>query len=101
MSEMRIQGFDPKSLQSMKPEPGGDGTRAAKSFGQTLWQAVEKVNHLQHQADQAIQDLAVGRRRTLHETMIEVERASIAFQFFLSVRNKAMTAYQEIMRMHF
>ena len=51
------------------------------------------------QSDQAIQKLATGENRNLHETMIAVEKASISFLFMSQVRNKALEAYQEVMRM--
>jgi len=54
---------------------------------------------MQMQSDQAIQQLSTGENRNLHETMIAVEKASISFQFMSQIRNKALEAYQEVMRM--
>jgi flagellar hook-basal body complex protein FliE len=94
-----INQIDPKQLHSLTPkvEPEENG----KSFLDSLSGAVDRVNKLQLDANQAMEDLAVGRRKTLHETMIQVEEASIAFNLFMAVRTKVMTAYQEVMRMHF
>ena len=47
------------------------------------------------------QTYATGRRKTLHETMIQVEEAQIAFNMLMAVRRKLVDAYQEIMRMRF
>ena len=44
-------------------------------------------------------DLASALARELHEVMLAVEKANISFQFLTQVRNKAMEAYQEIMKM--
>jgi flagellar hook-basal body complex protein FliE len=72
-----------------------------KSFTDTLKDSVAKVEQMQQTANQSVTDLAVGRTKTLHETMISVEQASISMNMLLAVRNKVVSAYQEIMRMQF
>lgn len=67
--------------------------------GKFFQELVGKVNEMSLQSDQAIQQLVTGENRNLHETMIAVEKASISFTFMTQVRNKALEAYQEIMRM--
>lgn len=67
--------------------------------GKFFSELVSKVNDLQTKSDTAIQGLASGENKNLHEVMISMEKASISFQFMSSVRNKAMEAYQEVMRM--
>ena len=69
------------------------------SFGKFLEEMVGKVNDLQQNADQAIKSLATGESKGLHEVMLAVEKSSISFQMLTQVRNKAVEAYQEIMRM--
>jgi flagellar hook-basal body complex protein FliE len=68
-------------------------------FGDLLGKMVGKVNDLQHNADSSIQSLATGESKGLHEVMLAVEKASVSFQMLTQVRNKALEAYQEIMRM--
>ena len=68
-------------------------------FGKLMEEMVGKVNDLQVNADQSIQSLATGQGKGLHEVMLAVEKASISFQMLTQVRNKAVEAYQEIMRM--
>lgn len=67
--------------------------------GKFFSELVSKVNDLQAQSDQAIQGLASGENKNLHEVMISMEKASISFLFMSQVRNKAIEAYQEVMRM--
>jgi len=43
--------------------------------------------------------MVTGESRDLHEVMLAVEKANISFQFLTQVRNKALDAYQEIMKM--
>jgi flagellar hook-basal body complex protein FliE len=49
--------------------------------------------------DQSIQQLALGGTDNLHQVMITLERTRLAFELALQVRNKALEAYQELMRM--
>ena len=67
--------------------------------GKFFKELVGKVNEMSLNSDQMIQKLATGENRSLHETMIAVEKASISFQFMSQIRNKALEAYQEVMRM--
>ena len=78
-------------------KPAADST-ADKAFSQILDQSVGKVNRLQNSADKAINDLTTGNRGDLHQTMIAVEKASIAFELMLQIRNKIVTAYETVMR---
>jgi flagellar hook-basal body complex protein FliE len=82
--------------------PGVSGAKsvsAPEGAGKFFSELVSKVNDLQTQSDQAIQGLATGENKNLHEVMITMEKASISFQFLAQVRNKAVEAYQEVMRM--
>ncbi len=74
-------------------------TSPVEGFTQLLGNMVNKVNDLQNQADTAVQKLATGESKGLHEVMISMEKSSISFQFLTQVRNKALDAYHEIMRM--
>ena len=51
------------------------------------------------EADVAIQDFATGDTRNIHETMIAVGKADLAFRLTMQVRNKMVEAYQEVMRL--
>ncbi len=70
-----------------------------KSFGEMLTGSIAEVNRLKMEADQATKDLVAGEKKDIHQTMIALEKASISFQLIMQVRNKVITAYQEIMRM--
>jgi flagellar hook-basal body complex protein FliE len=72
---------------------------AVEGAGKFFSELVSKVNDLQTQSDQAIQGLASGENKNLHEVMISMEKASVSFLFMSQVRNKAIEAYQEVMRM--
>lgn len=72
---------------------------ANKSFTEMLSDSIKKVEDLQREADKSMIDLATGKTDNVHETMIAVNKAEIAFQLMTQIRNKAIEAYKEIMRM--
>ncbi len=93
------QGFGPNLLHTLSRRSMPDEN--TKGFLEHMKESVQRVETEQMKADQAIQDLASGKRKSLHETMIQVEKAGISFQLLMAVRGKVVTAYQEVMRMHF
>ena len=96
---MEINGIG-SGLGAAFPEVSeAKSTSAVEGAGKFFSELVSKVNDMQVQSDQAIQGLATGENKNLHEVMISMEKASISFQFLSQVRNKAVEAYQEVMRM--
>ncbi|KYD09429.1 flagellar hook-basal body complex protein FliE [Caldibacillus debilis] len=79
--------------------PSPETQRTEQSFASFLKDAINKVNELQVQSDQMTEKLALGQDVELHQVMIAAEKASIALQATLEIRNKVIEAYQEIMRM--
>jgi len=70
-----------------------------KNFGEFLTEALGEVNNLQHQSAKASFDLAAGKLQDVSQVTIAAEKASIAIQLTMQVRNKMIDAYQEVMRM--
>ena len=69
------------------------------SFGSLLARSIDDVNRLHAAADNAVQKFAAGKQKNIHETMIALEKADVAFQLLIQVRNKIISAYETIMRM--
>lgn len=69
------------------------------SFKEMLAGALAEVQNLQVEADNTIKKLAAGEITDVTEAMVAVEKADLAFQTMMTVRNKVVTAYEEIMRM--
>lgn len=84
------------SKQRVQPDIGDS---KVPSFSETLNQAVGKVNQLQQEADIKMQKLATGETSDISDVMISAEKADIALKLMVSVRNKMIDAYQEIMKM--
>jgi flagellar hook-basal body complex protein FliE len=72
---------------------------AIPGFSDTLINSIKEANDLQMQAQEAMENLSTGRSQNIHETLLAIEQAEIAFKMMTQVRNKVMAAYQEIMRM--
>lgn len=70
-------------------------------FANELKAKIQEINTLQNDSDQRIQDGAVKGATNIHETMIQLEKADISLRMMTRVRDKALSAYQEIMRMQF
>ncbi|MDC8444833.1 MAG: flagellar hook-basal body complex protein FliE [Nitrosomonas sp.] len=81
-----------------RPEAENDTVKV--DFGETLKAAVDKTNNLQQTAEQMTRDFVSGESNAhLHDVMISLQKANITFQGMVQVRNKLVTAYQEIMNM--
>jgi len=79
--------------------PQGPGGAGHPSFKDVLMENIEQVNKLQQDAEQAIEDLHSGRRDDAAAVLIAKQKADIAFQMLLQVRNKMVDAYDEIRQM--
>jgi flagellar hook-basal body complex protein FliE len=71
------------------------------SFSEFLEAKIQETNQLQVEADQVVSSVATGKSHNLHEMMIALDRADVSFRLMTKVRNKAVEAYQEVMRMQF
>ena len=68
------------------------------SFGDYLKDALDKVNDLQVQSEEYKKLSATGELDNLHDVSSAAEKAGTALDLLLSVRNKVVEAYKEIMR---
>jgi flagellar hook-basal body complex protein FliE len=90
------------SVNTQFIKPAVDSAQAKPvqgSFGDTIKKAITQVNDSQQTADTLATKLAAGDAVEVHQAMIAMQKASMALQFTVQVRNKVIEAYQEIMRM--
>jgi flagellar hook-basal body complex protein FliE len=73
-----------------------DAASGEADFMGTLRNAMEQVNQLQSEADGKVTQLLNGNGQDVHSAMIAVEKASLAFQMMVQVRNKIVQAYQQV-----
>lgn len=96
---MKLDAIDATLTRTMSlPQPGIETNSRSSSFLSYLNDALKEVNSLQKQAAQGAQKLALGDQDYLHNTMLAYEKASLALQLTIEIRNKLVEAYQEIMR---
>jgi flagellar hook-basal body complex protein FliE len=86
----------PLSAAASASDSAGQGP-----FGDLLKDAVGHANQLEEQARAAITGLMTGTGVDVHQAMIASEKASMAFEMVLAVRNKAIQSYQSVMSMQF
>ena len=90
-------------LQKIIPETVESGfsskPAAGEEFSEALTKAAMKFVDHKKAAETAVGKFANGMDGNLHETMLTVEKADISLKFMVSVRNKLLEAYREIMQM--
>ncbi len=74
----------------------GPGQADGPSFKDALMKQLDQVNRLQQDAEIAIEDVVSGKRDDVDNVLIAKQKADIAFQMLLQVRNQMMDAYDEI-----
>src|ERR1039458_9922966 len=82
-------------LSPLKPAEAEGG------FSGVLTNALHQVNQLSSSSEQQIGSLLKGGNTDMSTVMIAVEKADVAFQLMMQVRNKIVSAYQDIEKMQF
>jgi flagellar hook-basal body complex protein FliE len=95
--KVNAAGALPPNFRLVRPVPERQSGQDFLSF---LKARIGEVESLQHEADAAVSGLAVGKVG-IQEAMIAVQKADISFRLLMQVRNKALEAYREVMRMQF
>ncbi|WP_041089924.1 flagellar hook-basal body complex protein FliE [Jeotgalibacillus soli] len=72
---------------------------AQQNFSSMLKEAISNVNSSQIESDRMTDKLINGENVELHDVMIASQKASVSMTLTMEMRNKAVEAYQEIMRM--
>lgn len=87
-----------RPIAPLKPgvQPLGTQPTSGPSFKDVLVQNMTEVSQLQEDAHQAVEDVVAGRRGDLSAVVTATEKADLAFQMLLQVRNKMMDAYEEV-----
>jgi flagellar hook-basal body complex protein FliE len=82
------------------PKPAALAPAASSGgFSSMLQNAIQSVEAPGNAAGQAIQNMLSGGSEELHTVALAVQRADLTFDLAMQVRNKVISAYQEIMKM--
>ena len=97
MGDLKIKSIHPLSLPRAEK---GESTPAApgSDFKKILSNSIQEVNKLKTQANEAVQGMVLGNT-DIHTAMIAMEKSGISFRLMMAVRNKMISAYEEVMRM--
>ncbi len=94
MTDINVTGaVAGKGLPEIKPA----AKEPATGFDEMMQEAIGKISQVQSDAEKAVKELASGGDPT--EAIIAMEKADMNFQLMVEVRNKLISAYQEVMRM--
>ncbi len=73
---------------------------ASRNFKDIMDTNLDQVIAKQNEGDMAISKLNSGEAQNLHEVMIAVEEADLSLRMLVQMRNKALEAYNEILKMN-
>jgi len=96
MSDLRIG--KPQQVLVKNIENAGQKNQA--EFSKVIKEAVSRVDHLGKDADRSVIELLKGNA-DIHESMIGLQKFDISMRLLLTIRNKAIEAYREIMHMQY
>lgn len=92
----RLEGLgrvgDTRTPQYTEPANG-------EEFKKYLLDNLNKVNTMQQDAGKMVTDMVMGKEQDITKVMTAMEKASVAFDTLMAVRNKLVDSYQEILRM--
>ena len=81
------------------PESSKPSQKSGATFESAINDALKEVTEIQNDAEKAIADFAKGDVKDIHTVVVAMEKADLSMQTMLQVRNKLLSAYEEIMRM--
>ena len=86
----------PPSIGAARPGTAPAGDAGGAPFKNILVEALDQVNSMQQQADQAVQQLVTGGDVNPAEVLTSLQKADMSFKLMLQIRNKLVAAYQEV-----
>ncbi|MDI6782367.1 MAG: flagellar hook-basal body complex protein FliE [bacterium] len=90
----------PEILKYSPPvRPASSAKNIVDSFSSILNHGIQRVNTLESQSDVLTQMLVSGEIENIHDVMIAAEKAEVAINLTMNIRDKAIRAYDEIMAM--
>lgn len=92
----QITGLSQPVMMPAAFQPGPAVQEGQPSFKEFMLDAIDQVNAMQQDADQAVEQLLTGGDVNPAEVLTAVQKADLSFRMMLQVRNKLMQAFQEI-----
>lgn len=86
-------------IQSLHVESASSTAHVETDFGKVLGEGLQGLNTKINASDEVLRALAAGKDIPVHEAMMVMEQAQMSLQFAVQVRNRLVSAYQQIMQM--
>lgn len=101
LSSLPLKPADPATVKVRIAAPldGAAPAQQAQGFGSMLEGLVHSVDGKQTQAQELTRRVLLGESDQLHQSVIAMQEAGVAFGLMVEVRNKLVESYQELMRM--
>ena len=97
--DLRVSAVGQKHVTPKPPIPPSARAGERPSFKDLLLNSISEVQRLQVDADQTIRELVSGEITDVSQALVALEKADIAFNTMMQIRNKIIEAYQEVIRM--
>lgn len=97
--EQMVNQLRAVASQAAGPASSAQDAAAGRDFSAMLQAAVAEVNNTQQDAKQLSESFAQGDAANLQDVVVSLQKASLSFQAMVQVRNKLVSAYQEVMNM--
>lgn len=94
---MKILPLQPAGVSAISAEKAAPKT-VGSGFGEVLEKSMGEVNQAIREAGTLSAGLASGEHGRIHETMIAVEKADVSFKLMTKMQQKAIAAYESVMR---
>jgi len=94
-----ISPIRPVQLPDLRTPGGGVSAGGAGDFQSLLANAIGGVERLRGDAGKTVERFLAGDGEEVHTVALATQRAELAFETFLQVRNKVVSAYQAVMQM--
>lgn len=98
IDSIRLNGLKPLQPPSWAVNRDQEAAQQEKNFIDYLKESLHQVDQVQKQAQTSALEMAAGDQEDIHSVMIAYEKAALALQLTIEVRNKVMEAYHELMR---
>lgn len=87
------------ALPGIVPMPTPAAPTGGAAFHSVLTDAISKVESFQNNAEASVNNFLSGEGEDLHKVALATQQADLSFQLFMQVRNKVVTAYNQVMQM--
>ncbi|MGX3044079.1 flagellar hook-basal body complex protein FliE [Helicobacter sp. T3_23-1056] len=98
MDEIKKVGLSNPISPKLNITPAQSTNGNDSEFTKLLKKSIDELNQVQESSDKALADMASGQLKDLHQAAITIGKAETSMKLMLEVRNKALSAYKEILR---